>query len=298
MHLIFRVLRRSPTCHLLLLYDLQHPLMSAMCTPLHLLTVKAPIHLPTHPWIPYHRCLTLIGPLRLNIHLNMIYRHFGLQHPSVMINDLWLLCQILINLTPIHQHLHPQLGDSGLFRHQTLTLATHHAQDRIAHFVVQRLGQLDLKRTTRLMMWRLSSNRQGRTRLASSASKCGRLWCLSLSSNWPSIRQKHSVGARKAPFAYKLSTGSGNLWNHLFAHHADAWISACDKLGITITCIEKQLMNTVLVRVARKNPVILCHQTRMAINHIRAMHLRCTHWVDYSQWSGMFQLLYHLHITC
>lgn len=174
MHLIFRVLRRRPTCHLLLLYDLQHPLTSAMCTPLHLLTVKAPIHLPTHPWIPYHRCPTLIGPLRLNIRLNMIYRHFGLQHPSATMNYLRLLHGIHMNLTAILKLLHLQLEGSGQFLHQFLACAARRVQGHTAHFGVHWLGQTELGRSKRPMMCGLSLNRQRRTELASFASKCSR----------------------------------------------------------------------------------------------------------------------------
>ena len=62
-----------------------------------------------------------------------------------------------------------------------------------------------------------------------------------MSFNSLSLRQKQSVGEHKLPYPYKLKTGTGGLRNHLFDHHADAWIAACDKLGIAITCMKAKV---------------------------------------------------------
>lgn len=175
MPLVFRIVKRSPTCHLLLQHQLRYPPTRALYTALRRVTAKAPIHLSTHPRIPSHRCSMLIGPsLRLNIHLNMIYRHFGLQHPSSTMNYLRLLRGIHMNLTAILKLLHLQLEGSGQFLHQFLACAARRVQGHTAHFGVHWLGQTELGRSKRPMMCGLSLNRQRRTELASFASKCSR----------------------------------------------------------------------------------------------------------------------------
>jgi hypothetical protein len=53
-------------------------------------------------------------------------------------------------------------------------------------------------------------------------------------------RRECAAGKKFRPVKYGLKTGTGTLRKHLFEHHADDWISACDTQKIPITAKEAQ----------------------------------------------------------
>jgi hypothetical protein len=54
------------------------------------------------------------------------------------------------------------------------------------------------------------------------------------------LRQQIEAGNRKKPTLYSNGTGTGVMRRHLYDHHLDLWVPACDKLNISITAKEAQ----------------------------------------------------------
>ncbi|KAJ7137399.1 hypothetical protein C8R43DRAFT_893785, partial [Mycena crocata] len=53
-------------------------------------------------------------------------------------------------------------------------------------------------------------------------------------------RHQHATHPHMRATQYSLRTSTGVLRRHLFEHHADAWIAACDQMKISITAKDAQ----------------------------------------------------------